>query len=60
MGQRVRNQGSGIRAQVSAPSPSFRNPLADVRNPGITIAYWIPDLDYVSSGMTIVAIFRVS
>ncbi len=25
---------------------------ATIRNPGKTIVYWIPDLDFVSSGMT--------
>jgi hypothetical protein len=34
---------------------SFRNPPeADVRNPEKTIPYWIPDLGFASSGMTIV------
>ena len=40
---------------------SFRNPPgADVRNPEKTTPYWIPDLGFASSGMTIVAISRFS
>ena len=31
----------------------------DVRNPGTTIGCWIPDLDFVSSGMTFEAVSEV-
>jgi hypothetical protein len=39
---------------IKSPILSFRNPpAADIRNPEQTIANWIPDLSFGSSGMTI-------
>jgi hypothetical protein len=32
---------------------------ADIRNPEKTIIHWIPDLDFVSSGMTFGAVSRL-
>jgi hypothetical protein len=41
-------------------SPSFRNPpTEDIRNLDKTMGYWIPDLDFVSSGMTFGAFSRL-
>jgi hypothetical protein len=43
--------------RLSSRDSSFRNTLqTDVRNPEKTIVHWIPDLDFVSSGMTFGAV----
>jgi hypothetical protein len=46
------NKGDGGQA-AAIKETSFRNPSpADIRNPGSSKQYWIPDLSFASSGMT--------
>jgi hypothetical protein len=46
---------------VRTPRPSFRNPPeVDIRNLEITMPCWIPDLDFVSSGMTLQSVSMFS
>ena len=47
----IRNCGSGFITAIK--ETSFRNPSpTDIRNPGSPKYDWIPDLSFVSSGMT--------